>query len=81
MTQSAAWGVYDRWLNDERIIFLEEPPEIEPSFRSLSRRPHSDSRLWADAYLAAFATVEGMLLVTFDRGFEGMLEDVLILRP
>ena len=81
MTQSEAWDAYDRWLTDDRIVFLQEPAGIEPSFRALSRWPHSNSKLWADAYLAAFATLEGMLLVTFDPGFEGRLEHLLILRP
>jgi uncharacterized protein len=81
MTQTEAWAAYDYWLRDERILFLEEPANIESAFRSLSRRPHADSKIWADAYLAAFADVSGMQLVTFDRGFEGKLQKLRILRP
>lgn len=79
MTQIQAWAAYDTWLQDDRVIFLEEPAVLEPTFRTLSKRPHSDSKLWADAYLAAFASVEGLELVTFDRALGGRIERVLIL--
>ncbi len=32
-----AWKTYDRWLQDERVVFLDEPPEIEPAFRGLTQ--------------------------------------------
>jgi toxin-antitoxin system PIN domain toxin len=81
MTQAEAWTAYDRWMQDSRILFLDEPANVEPVFRSESRRTRSESKGWADAYLAAFATIAEMKLVTFDRGFEGRLEQLLILRP
>ena len=39
MTQPQAWAAYDRWLQDPRVMFVDEPPEIEPHFRALTRRP------------------------------------------
>ena len=80
MTQAEAWEAYDRWKQDGRIAFLEEPPEIELSFRSRSSDHHPRAKNWADAYLAAFAAVSGMQLVTFDRAFQGKLEKLLILK-
>ena len=80
MTQIEAWRAYDQWKTDGRVLFLEEPPEIEPTFRSLSRAPRPNSKNWADAYLAAFATVSGMQFVSFDRGFLGKVENLVILR-
>ena len=80
MTQAEAWEAYDQWKQDGRIGFVEEPSEIELSFRSRSSEHHSRPKNWADAYLAAFATVSGMQFVTFDRAFHGKLEKLLILR-
>jgi len=80
MNQARAWDAYDKWLQDDRIMFLDEPAAVEGTFRSLSRRPASASKTWADAYLAALADVEGMQFVTFDRGFEGKIQHLLILR-
>jgi predicted nucleic acid-binding protein len=37
MTQLGAWEAYDRWLEDGRVSFLDEPPGTERLFRSLSR--------------------------------------------
>jgi uncharacterized protein len=81
MTQTKAWEAYDRWLQDDRILFLEEPANVEPTFRALSRRSHADPKIWADAYLAAFSMIEGLQFVTFDQGFEGRVEHLLILKP
>jgi hypothetical protein len=38
MTQTEAWEAYDRWMEDDRILFIDEPPRIESTFRNLSRR-------------------------------------------
>ena len=80
MTQVQAWEAYDQWKQDDRILFLEEPPNVETDFRGLSRQLHPHPKNWADAYLAAFAAVSGMQLVTFDRARQSKVENVLILR-
>jgi uncharacterized protein len=79
MTQIEAWAAYDAWLRDDRVILLEEPANLEPSFRALSKRHHPDSKIWADAYLAAFASLAGLELVTFDRAPAGRIERVFVL--
>jgi hypothetical protein len=68
MAQAEAWTTYDRWLEDERISFLLEPPEIEPAFRALTQSGQAAPKDWADSYLAAFAAAAQLTLVTFDRG-------------
>ena len=70
--QHAAWQAYHRWFADERIEFHREPesPEFEKLFQELSSKGRPSPKLWADAYLAAFARAAGLTLVTFDRGFE-----------
>ena len=74
MSQRAAWRAYHQWFEDERIAFHREPesPEFEELFQELSSRARRSPQLWADAYLAAFATAAGLTLVTFDRAFQNM---------
>jgi len=79
MTQLQAWAAYDQWQTDSRILFLDEPAGIERAFRKLTRQTYPDSKNWADAYLAAFASVSDMRFVTFDQGFEGKIENLLTL--
>lgn len=71
MTQGHAWEVYHRWLEDGRIAFMPEPVSaaFEQIFKAASLRPRPATKVWADAYLAAFARVAGLNLVTFDRSF------------
>jgi toxin-antitoxin system PIN domain toxin len=74
MTQSKAWQVYRRWIEYDQIEFHREPesPEFETCFEELISKPHPSAKLWADAYLAAFAASAGLMIVTFDRAMERM---------
>jgi toxin-antitoxin system PIN domain toxin len=81
MTQREAWEAYDRWLSDFRIVFLNESPKVDAAFRSLSDQRYPRPSAWSDSYLAAFAGVLDLCFVTFDRGFQGKVEQLLILRP
>ena len=79
MTQPRAWAAYDRWLQDPRVKFVDESPEIEPRFRALTRRRQPATKDWADSFLAAFATVGRLTLVTFDRGLRFKAKSVILL--
>jgi predicted nucleic acid-binding protein len=79
MTQQEAWRAYDRWIGDDRVLFLDEPSNVEVVFRALTGHRRADSKSWADAYLAAFADVAGMRFVTFDRAFQGKVNQLLLL--
>lgn len=81
MTQPKAWVAYDRWLQDPRVTFVDEPPGIEPRFRSLTRRRQPATKDWADSFLAAFATVGDLTLVTFDRGLQAKARSAILLQP
>ena len=81
MTQRQAWQAYDRWLSDNRVIFLEESPNVDAAFRSLSDHGYPKPKTWSDSYLAAFAAVSDLRFVTFDRGFQGKIKHLLVLRP
>jgi toxin-antitoxin system PIN domain toxin len=79
MNQTEAWAVYDRWLEDDRVAFLEEPPGLERRFRVLTRLKSASPKVWADAYLAAFAETSQLTIVTFDRAFRGKAKPLILL--
>ena len=81
MSQAEAWEAYDRWLQDDRVTFLAEPPGIEEAFRAWSRSARPAPKDWADSYLAAFASTANLTLVTFDRALRSKAEHSLILTP
>jgi predicted nucleic acid-binding protein len=66
-TMSGDWDLWDRICADSRIDFLPEPDDLEKEFRSRSLFSSPFPKVWADAYLLAFASVAGLKLVTFDR--------------
>jgi hypothetical protein len=80
MTQEQAWETYDFWLQDERIGFLDEPPEIETPFRALTRSRRSAPKDWADSYLAAFAQAAQLTLVTFDQALSTRAKERILLK-
>ncbi len=79
MTQPQAWAAYDRWHRDPRVGLVDEPPAIEARFRALTRLRQPATKDWADAYLAAFATVAQLTLVTFDRGLRAKAKAPVVL--
>jgi uncharacterized protein len=78
-TQPQAWEAYDRWQQDPRVELMDEPAEIEASFRSLTRLRQPATKDWADSYLASFATVGQLTLVTFDRGLRAKAKSTIVL--
>lgn len=81
MSQAQAWTTYDRWLEDERISFLDEPPEVEPEFRALTQSGQAAPKDWADSYLAAFAAAAQLTLVTFDQTLSDKARQLILLKP
>ncbi|HXY06574.1 MAG TPA: TA system VapC family ribonuclease toxin [Terriglobales bacterium] len=80
-SMSEAWSLWDRIWADDRVAFLPEPEDIEKDFRSRSRlsSPSPSPKVWADAYLLAFAYVAGVKLVTFDQALKSRGVNVLLL--
>ncbi len=62
------------WFEDARMEFHSEPEsaEFDALFEKLSTSARSSTKLWVDAYLAAFAKTAGLILVSFDRAFQNM---------
>ncbi len=78
-SMSEAWSIWDHIWADDRVVFLHEPENLEREFRLRSRLASRSPKVWADAYLLAFASVAGLKLVTFDRALRGRGIDVVVL--
>jgi len=74
LSPSLAWRLFDQTLEDDRIVFFEEPEatQLLQEFRVLTSAPRFSRAQWPDAYLTAFARVAGLTLVTFDRGLKAL---------
>ena len=79
MNQEAAWKAYDRWRDDDRVGFLDEPADLEPRFRALTRLRHPSPKDWADSYLAAFALTSNLTVVTFDAALQAKAGQAVLL--
>ena len=76
----AAWQDYDMLMSDERFTFVSEPLQLSAVMRRIMPPGLISPRLWADAYLAAFAIAGGLQFVTFDQGFRQFTNlDLLLL--
>mgnify|MGYP006293052819 CR=1 FL=1 len=64
-----AWQIYDQLYEDPRVVYIEEPAGVEPAWRAFTQRQTFSPKLWNDAYVAAFAGVAGLEVITFDKGF------------
>lgn len=79
-TQVEAWAIYDRVFKNDNVTLLDEPPDLEPRFRALSRSRQASPKVWGDAYLASFAQASQVTLVTFDRAFRGKVKSLILLK-
>jgi uncharacterized protein len=79
LTNTAAWAAHDRLFEDDRVAMMNEPGGLETHFRQHSAAPRSSSKLWADAYLTAFAHQTGAELVTFDQTLAANTPNSLLL--
>jgi toxin-antitoxin system PIN domain toxin len=67
LTIAEAWRVYDRFYADDRVTFFSEPPGVEKRFRERATGRSVSPKVWADAWLLAFAQAADGELVTFDK--------------
>ena len=65
--RSQAWRTYDQLGADERVLWIDEPAELDAIWRTISARDDQSHKLWTDDYLAAFAQASEATLVTLDR--------------
>jgi len=67
LSMKKAWKAYDGFLGGRTSGVPGGAPALEKALRALSSSAHASPKLWADAYLIAFAKECGGSLVTFDR--------------
>ncbi len=67
LTLAEAWHVYDRLFEDDRVAFVAEPAGVETRFREYASGATASPKVWADAWLLAFARAAEGTLITFDR--------------
>lgn len=79
-TMKGAWEVWDRIANEGRFVLLPEPDGLDAEFRKAARLPAASPKVWADAYLKAFAESGDLRLVTFDRALARRTRGALLLR-
>jgi toxin-antitoxin system PIN domain toxin len=67
LTIAQAWRVYDRFYDDDRVLFVAESPEVEQRFREKAVGRQASPKVWGDAWLLAVAEAADGVLVTFDK--------------
>jgi toxin-antitoxin system PIN domain toxin len=67
LASAAAWTVYDRFFADDRVVFVAEPSRVEAHFRECTTFASAAPKVWADAWLLAFAQAASGTLMTFDK--------------
>jgi uncharacterized protein len=67
LTRREAWLIVDDIRSDERVVWVDEPTELDGVWRAISARRETSHKLWTDDYLAAFAQTTGASLATLDR--------------
>jgi uncharacterized protein len=69
LTMCQAWDSFDEMFSDYRVAFAEEPHNLETAWRSITQQATYSTKVWNDAYLAAFAQTVDFEVVSFDKGF------------
>ena len=64
-----AWQAYQAVAALPEVSFMTEPQGIDALMQEHSSAPTFRNADWTDAYLAAFAQLAGLRLVSFDKGF------------
>jgi uncharacterized protein len=76
--RSQAWRLFDRLWSDERVLWADEPDELNAIWRAISARNDKSHNLWTDDYLAAFAQAGDLTLATLDRKLPGRYPSVRV---
>lgn len=73
------WAVFDQWIASGDAVFVEEPAGLESAMRARTGTESASPKIWADAYLAAFAEASELTLVTLDRALAGKIKGAVLL--
>ena len=80
LSSRAAGRTYRTMIQDERISFHQEPFDLEDEWRKSTSKDVPIPKICIDAYLASFAKLTDMRLVSLDRGVLSLASDALVLR-
>ncbi len=69
LSNAEAWAALDQLMEDDATGFVREPSGTDVLWRQLAEVQTASPKVWMDAYLAAFAIVGNLRLVTIDAGF------------
>jgi uncharacterized protein len=64
--RSQAWRTFHQLRADERVLWADEPDELDAVWRAISARDDKSHKLWTGDYLAAFAQAGDFTLATLD---------------
>lgn len=78
VNRSQAWRLYDQLWSDERVLWADEPDELDAVWRAISAHDDKSHKLWTDDYLAAFAQASDLTLATLDRRLPGRYPSVRV---
>ena len=76
--RSQAWRLFDQLWSDERVLWADEPDELDAVWRAISARDDKSHKLWTEDYLAAFAQASDLTLATLDRKLPGRYPSVRV---
>jgi uncharacterized protein len=62
------------------VAFCDEPKGADDCFRRYARHNHPSPKLWADAWLLAFAECAGGAVITFDKALAARASHTVLLR-
>jgi uncharacterized protein len=79
LRMTEAWIAYDSLFDDDRVAFVDEPAGIEIAFRRYARKHHASPKLWADAWLLAFAECAGGAVITLDQALAARASHTVLL--
>jgi predicted nucleic acid-binding protein len=68
-TTAEAWQAYRKVAGIPEVGFVAETPGIESAMEPFTQSKGFSHADWTDAYLAGFARLAGLRLVSFDNGF------------
>lgn len=69
LTRRQSWQALDDLVRQSAVKWLDEPADLDRVWRAISAGDDQSHKLWTDDYLAAFAQVADLTLVTLERSF------------
>ena len=79
LTQKQCWAIYARWIEGGRAFLHADPAGIDVAFKQLTSAEVVSPKMWADAYIAAFAQAAGLTLVTLDKALAAKVKGATLL--